>query len=166
MLNNKGQAFSVFQLLIAAVVALAILGLLMSVMGMIDFSSNTNPAEVAKNLLKDAQNNAYNPYTGEGVFSNKDVISRAALATDLQTGSEKIFLYIVGDELSGFDNSSETMITYTGTEKKVNLLAICGTDVDSLEEVVDGILSQAGESNPGLDGDGFSCHLIVYPYAG
>jgi len=59
MINNKGQAFSVFKILIAAIVALAVLGLLMNIMGLIDFNPSNEPETAAKELVKTAYSNQF-----------------------------------------------------------------------------------------------------------
>jgi hypothetical protein len=56
MLNQKGQAFSVFQLLIAAIVAVAILGVLFSVMGGINVGVTGDPKTAIGNALASVKN--------------------------------------------------------------------------------------------------------------
>ena len=53
-LNSVGQGSSVFQLLIAAVVALAILGVLLQVLNIINPDVGAEPSKVAVDRLKDA----------------------------------------------------------------------------------------------------------------
>ena len=49
--NEKGQAFSTFELLIAAIVALAILGILLSIVGGVNiFGRNPQDTTLARNL--------------------------------------------------------------------------------------------------------------------
>jgi len=52
-LNQKGQAFDVFKLLIAAVVAVVILTLLLSIIGGIGIIGQGDPGEEAQTLIKD-----------------------------------------------------------------------------------------------------------------
>lgn len=158
MFNSKGQAFSVFNLLIAAVVALAILGLLMSVMGMIDFSTKTNPIDVAKSKLRDAQTNSYTPYPEEVIFNKKNnLITKAAITEILNT--ENLVLSCSSSLPQTFV-CTDTSIKYSGTQdKKVNLLAICGTEADKITTTV----ADMGVDPPSANNQ-FSCYLILYPY--
>jgi len=53
-MGEKGQAFSTFKLLIAAIVAVVILVILLSILGYIDFSPRNQPIVSAAEALKEA----------------------------------------------------------------------------------------------------------------
>jgi len=57
LMGERGQAFSTFKLLIAAIVAVVILMILLSVLGFIDFSPRNQPDVSAADALEDAYNN-------------------------------------------------------------------------------------------------------------
>ena len=54
MLNQRGQAFSVFELLIAGVVAFAILIILLQIMGGLNFNPSGNAKDTITNAIKNA----------------------------------------------------------------------------------------------------------------
>ena len=56
LMGERGQAFSTFKLLIAAIVAVVILMILLSVLGFIDFSPRNQPDVSAADALEDAYN--------------------------------------------------------------------------------------------------------------
>ena len=81
MLNQKGQAFSVFKLLIAAVVAVVILTLLLSIIGQINIFGQGEPQEEAEKLVNNlATSRGVVDISGQVVFSSGKSISNRAIA--------------------------------------------------------------------------------------
>ncbi len=127
MFNQKGQAFSVFQLLIAAVVALAILGLLMSIIGGLSFTASKEPDQVSKDLLRSAINGQFTGKVEDATFtSKKNEINTDSLAQVTQTGAQDIAV-CVDDELSGQFTHDNRSILYTGSsDLTVRIIGYCG----------------------------------------
>ncbi len=131
MLNEKGQEFSVFKLLISAIVAIVILTLLLQILNIIDFNPNTDPANAAENLLKAADSSQYNPKVSDRLdFTNENTINTAALAENTGLSRDQICL-AVDEELTGFDNSNANSISYTGSSNvRVKIVGICASKED------------------------------------
>jgi len=161
-LDSRAQASSVFQLLISAIVAAAVLMILLQVLGIINFGFNQDPAKAASDLLKDAWNN---PATIKTSTSNVTFttalkqINSIALAQGSKVGiaSEQICLSL-GD-FSEKDNSlfvkneSGNAISYTGSSNKdARLSVFCYTGEQALETL------KSLEDNAGTwETDGDNC---------
>ncbi|MDO8428961.1 MAG: hypothetical protein Q7S92_07175 [Candidatus Diapherotrites archaeon] len=141
-MNSRGQAFSTFQLLIAAIVAIAILAILFQIIGIIPGIGQQEPSSNAANLVKDLVNKPYTPKTSSQVtFKSGDSINVKAIAAASQAGAtEENIILSLGDfeGTTGFEGSG-SLITYTaGSSKNVKLWAVCspkgeiGTTVQSL----------------------------------
>jgi hypothetical protein len=132
MFNKKGQAFSVFNLLIAAVVSLAILGLLMGILsgGVIDVKNK--PADTAAEVLKDAQNNFYKSVTKEATFdADSPQIAILFVENELSLGSGEIGLCVASEIQNSFNEGASASILYTGSNPlDVKITAICGEGED------------------------------------
>jgi hypothetical protein len=92
MLNSKGQAFSVFELMIAAVVAIAILAVLMSIIGNGGINVNSNPTESIATAIGSAAP------TGEAnaqqfSLEGNDLISGTDLANEADLDPRSIVLF-------------------------------------------------------------------------
>ena len=96
--NKKGQAFSTFQLLIAAVVALALLGVLMPIiMNVLGFAQR-DPVSTSKQLL---QGQVDNPgtltYTDSVVFTDKKKsLSSSGISENTGLSPDQV-RFVVGD---------------------------------------------------------------------
>lgn len=123
-MNNKGQAFSTFKLLIAAVVAVAILGILLSIL-----EGMTNPVgfdQQAKNLLQEVSGSSsiqQGPEVSisEALYKGED-FQGAAKGNPVEFVCKKPLCgWESGDTLSGEDS---IMVDTEGSAK----LAACCTD--------------------------------------
>ncbi len=150
MMNQKGQEFSVFKLLISAIVAIVILTLLLQILNVINIGVTTEPDKAAEDLLKSMDASPYHEKVSDRIdFKKEHSISAAALADKVGLGNNQICLG-VEDGLDGFDNSTETLITYSrDSSVRVNLAGICGP-----KEGFDGGLIESSTSR--LSGAGFS----------
>ena len=82
-MNSKGQEFSVFKLLISAVIAVVILTLLLNILGLIGPIGQGDPRKESVEILKQAYNNRYSDYKTKAVtFSNNQKINTSGIATD------------------------------------------------------------------------------------
>jgi len=144
MYNEKGQAFSVFNLLIAAVVSLAILGLLMSIMGGIGgIGGGTAPDKAAKNLIEDAFNSDFQEQYDDVTFTDKIKIRAVALEASSSILAEEVG-FCISDELpEGLFEANDSYLEYTkDTKYDAKLMAYCGnSDGLSLDGVGEDLIS-------------------------
>lgn len=171
-LNKKGQASSTFSLLIAAVVALAILGVLLSILNVIP-GMNTKPGDATKTLLS-TQINRY----GEEQCTTKVTFdtSNARLATQaatLDTGLSAEQVYFDNPEelsqfeITGTSETSNQMLRYKPTNSyKVLMCVVCSNNKDSLQSAIE--LNQKSsdvfasvDDMEGIEDDQTIC--VVYP---
>lgn len=111
-LNKKGQAFSTFQLLIAAVVALALLGVLLPII-MKNVNIGGNPEESAQTLIRSQINSVGSlRYTESVKFKNGDSISAPALAEGTGLSRQQVCIVSPGSNFSGDSGAS---ITYNSS---------------------------------------------------
>lgn len=141
-LSEKGQAFSVFKLLIAGVVAVVILAILMQIIGQLVFTQ-TDVNEQVTRKLKTQTNNLGSPgvikkvsFTSENaVLDNRTI----ALASDVITPDQVCVSlgYYKGREDSGFQEIvAGKKLQYSGSgTRNVNIIIFC----DSAEEIADSL---------------------------
>jgi hypothetical protein len=136
--REKGQAFSTFQLLIAAVVALALLAVLLPLITG-GFNIGNKPDQVAGELL---QTQIDNPgalsYTSEVRFT-KGTLAASGLVEDTGIDPDQVF-FVINDELSNYfkvlgeDNDvlgPGKILEYTrNTDGKYQLGIICEYDTE------------------------------------
>ncbi len=132
MLNQRGQEFSVFKLLISAIVAIVILTLLLNVLGIINFNPNTDPAKAAENLLGDMDNSIYQEKISTRVdFSKESSINTASLEEKIGLSREQICLSVSEDLPPGFTATGGKIISYAGSSSvRVKLVGICANKED------------------------------------
>lgn len=126
VLNERGQEFSVFKLLISAIVAIVVLTLLLNILGIIDFNPNTDPAEAAKNLLTSMDSSVYQEKVSDRLdFSSENSINNAALAEATGISSDQICL-LRDSDLPGDFTATGKRISKTGANSvRVKLAGIC-----------------------------------------
>ena len=138
--GQKGQAFSTFQLLISAVVALAILGLLLTILGQIPFLSTQEPSNEAENLIKSQVGRPGEVLTSVKVtFTKGDSLNAKAIAEASGSLPWTQICLSKGEhrDTEGFEltdnSSSNRILRYTGSQLTVKLSVICDAG-DQLEE--------------------------------
>jgi len=141
--SRKGQAFSTFQLLIAAVVALAILALLLP---MITNSVNigTSPSDTMTNSLKSARDEPGNLLISEEVkFSAGETpfINTSAIIEGTGLGSDQVRFFTGGYDndfsIEGEDNANILHILKDETIK-YKIATICDSSEELLiEDILD-----------------------------
>lgn len=140
--SQKGQAFDVFKLLIAAVVAGAILLILLQVLGALPGFENKVPNTTAANTVKSQVNNIGTPTTVKDVtFSENDALTASAIAEKSGSLSREQICLVVSGKLPNkgkFSNETPAMIQYTGqSTQRTRLVVLCdraediGTTVES-----------------------------------
>ena len=135
MTGQRGQAFSVFKILIAAIVALAILGLLLNIMGLINFNPANEPETAVKDLVKKAYSSICAPASSVVTFSYPDhyQITKAQIKEAASLTNEQI-AFVTPNSTSIaplFDISTDgfkLMLNNSVKSKEVLLYVICGSN--------------------------------------
>ncbi len=140
-MNQKGQGSGVFQLLISAVVAMAILGVLLGILGII-----TPPGQ---DIAVIARDNLSQAFTKQGVLitSGKINITKGASITSTSGGPElgipDTHICTGVDEALGdsFDNTTnEGVLNYNGSSAvAVRVRAYCYWDATQLQTKIQGL---------------------------
>ena len=131
-MNQKGQAFSTFELLISAVVALAILVLLLNIVGNLQFFGGKNPSDEAKVLIQSQISKPSELQTTRDVtFRPESSLNAKAIATASGVITADQICISPGDfaDNKNFEPSPNgAIITYTGSANiTTNLSVICDT---------------------------------------
>ncbi len=140
-MNNRGQAFSTFQLLIAAVVALAILVLLLNIIGSLPTPGTTKPQAEAVNLIKSQVNSPSELRTSSNavIFTREDSLNSRAIATSSGVLTSSQVCISMGDFANEQDsdfvdtnpNASGDIVQYQGSgQLRVKLSVICDTGTE------------------------------------
>ncbi len=141
-MNTKGQAYSTFKLLIAAIVAMAILAILipiiMQVMGLITAS----PLNETKSLLSDLVGSpGALKHTPEVVFEPDDVLAASALTERLPISKDQLCMstgQFEEDDERGFDcigcdDTDQHRIRYSGnTPQSAKIAIVCNVNLAEL----------------------------------
>ncbi|MBU1930051.1 hypothetical protein KJ972_00955 [Candidatus Micrarchaeota archaeon] len=138
-MNSKGQGSGVFQLLIAAVVALAILGVLLGIIGGLPPLGSQDPIEASRNGLKDAFTQVGSPQFSSKVTITKDTVftPRGVAPRELGISIDHVCVGVakaLGDSFSITDEFTPDAIVYSGSRSlDVKIGAICetGDDIDA-----------------------------------
>ena len=130
--SRKGQAFSTFQLLIAAVVALALLGVLMPII-MKSVVIGGDPIDATKTLLRSQINNPGSLiFTDTTTFSSKTTISASGLGTDAAIANDQLVFSTNGLD-DDFSSSPNTLQYKNTIKKKFQIGILCETTKTVLE---------------------------------
>ncbi len=140
-MNSRGQAFSTFQLLIAAVVALAILVLLLNIIGSLPTPGTTKPQSEAVNLIKSQINSPSELRTSSNavIFTREDSLNSKAVATASGVLTSSQLCISMGDffDEAGSDfvdtnpSVSGDIIQYSGSgQLRVKMSVICDTGTE------------------------------------
>lgn len=133
--SQKGQAFDVFKLLIAAVVAGAILFILMQVLAQVNIFGGSNPNEEAIKLIKQAKDSPADIKIAKDVKFTQDSTLNSRTIADKSDGlsAEQICL-LASDDIPNkekFEGSTGQLLQYTGTvTQKTKLIAVCDSETD------------------------------------
>lgn len=175
ILNQRGQAFDVFKLLIAAVVAGSILLILLQVIGGIPGIGQKDPNTEASNLVKNGVNSPASPQFSKGItFTESVSLTSKTIASKSEGLSDSQICVLVSEKIPNIDNFTHTgkIVTYNGrTNQKTKLLAICdrGSELeDTLSDL--GLASQSGYDfdvttcdEDFEDGTNTACIVVVVP---
>ena len=142
-LTKKGQASSTFQLLIAAVVALAILGVLLNILGVIP-GPNKDPTYATKSLLGTQINDTGAESCTDSVTFSRSKSTLSAEGITGNSGLDPEQIYFDNPEgISNFkygganeDNRQLLKYNYT-TSKRVIMCIICSADKEKLKQAIE-----------------------------
>ena len=139
-MNSKGQANSVFKILIAAVVAGAILMILMNVLKPIPIPGDGNPNDSATNLVMSNINSSGIPSFTEATFNTDDSLNSKTIALKSKVIDKDRVCVLVSEKApnyDGFSSNNSLMVQYTGSYNiKTRLMVMCDKG-DELAESMD-----------------------------
>jgi len=172
VINQKGQAFDVFKLLIAAVIAIAILSLLMPIIGTITGIFTKDPTVEARTLLSDLYNKplTWKETAGVTFSSSNPTMAVAALVEGTNLSADQVCLSL-GDfataewEITG-SGGTRKIEHSTSTSRLVKIAVECARDTeDPAQDVLDDELtSRIGSATLECDEDGCpgpTCCMVV-----
>lgn len=177
-MNQRGQAFSVFKLLIAAVVAGAILLILLQTLQVLPNIGSQSPNNVASNAVKSQFNEIGLPRFIDNVtFANGDSLVAKTIADQSRTLDDERVCVSVSSDAPNYDEfdidtSPGRIVLYKGSfSQKTRLLVLCdrGDEIeDDLDEFgfSDDFDIPIGEcDNRLLDTSNRACVVFVVPDA-
>jgi hypothetical protein len=139
--NKEGQAFSVFKLLIAAVVAIAILGILLSILGGWDPFRRGNPSEKAIALLKQiGSGTASEVFSDTATFQYNSSVNRKQLADAMDLDETRVCVHpgIFLGKSEWKYSAPGKKIAYLGTgERKARFVAMCSVGNELIQDIED-----------------------------
>ncbi|MCX8190446.1 MAG: hypothetical protein N3F05_04445 [Candidatus Diapherotrites archaeon] len=178
-MNSKGQAFSTFQLLISAIIALAILVILLSVLGIIPnlFNISQNPVDAMVDKIKDARNKPAVPVQGGKVNFTKDnrTVTTESIASVSGVGLEKEQICLSPGQFmgqaeiisKGQDGSKEkqwtvvedgSRITYNKDNVQTTFTVICHSSATRLKTYIEEDLPEIKVE--WMDSGSFKCKCL------
>lgn len=140
-LNQKGQAFDVFKLLIAAVVALAILGILFGILRNVIVGVQTEPQQKAIEFVKSSINSVGElKVTDPVTFSAGKSLNARAIAFETRALSENQVCVSTGDvsndEEAFKEEADGQIIVYHGKADRAMKLAVLCDYGNKLEDTL------------------------------
>jgi len=171
LLDNRGQAYSTFKLLIAAIVALAILMILTPIIGSVLQIFQDDPAAKTIELLNDLYNRpgAIKTTARDVTFSPGTPLSAVSLAQSIPLSKEQICLSTgdFEDSDTGFSldevGGEHHRIIWNGTaNRNVKIAVMCHINLDSLEQELDNTLFEDFSPDCGIcEGEGRCCIVAL-----
>ena len=172
-MNNKGQAYSTFKLLIAAIVALAILMILMPIIASVLQIFQNDPADKTIELLNDLYNKPEGIKTTQMVvtFTPNYVLSASGLSESTSLSANNIcmslgdFIDREGDDV-GFSirqDEPHHRISWNGTSNQNTKIAVtCNINLENLRDgIVDTIFEDWGDGCDICDEKGKCCIVAL-----
>ncbi len=135
-MNSRGQAFSTFQLLIAAIVALAILVILLGVMDVIPDFNDKKISDEASNFISSGAARPSDLQTSGSRITIKggDTLNARALAEQSKIISQNQICISKGD-FEGttdfvFTDAEGTILRYDGSQTGLKISVLCDTGTE------------------------------------
>ena len=141
-MNSKGQANSVFKILIAAVVAGAILMILMNTLNFIPSIGGEDPNSSATDRVKSSINTPGIPTFVDVTFSKDNSLNSKAIALQSKVIDKERVCVLVSESAPNYDafedmNNKHLVVQYTGSYSvKTRLMVMCDKG-DELEFSID-----------------------------
>ncbi len=141
-MNSKGQANSVFKILIAAVVAGAILMILMNTLNFIPSIGGEDPNSSATNLVKSNINSAGLPEFVEVTFNKDNSLNSRTIASKSKVIDKERVCVMVSKSAPNYDafedmGGDHLVVQYAGSYSvKTRLMVVCDAG-DELEDSID-----------------------------
>ncbi len=136
-LNNKGQEFSVFQLIISAIVAVAVLGVLLTLMGTV-IGPGKDPIDATKALVSSLIDKSGSLSKTDPVSFDKDkTISASAIADPISVDKGSICFSVGAYQPKFSTGATGNHLAYTGsTPFTVKIQAICASNGSDLTAAI------------------------------
>jgi len=142
-LNQKGQAYSTFKLLIAAIIAMAILAILIPIIMQAMGWLTNSPLNETKTLVSDLIGSpGALKHTPEVVFKPDDVLAASALVERLSISKDQVCMSTgqfeedidSGFECLGCEDASENqrLIYHGSSNQAARLAVVCNVNLDEL----------------------------------
>jgi len=169
-LNNKGQAYSTFKLLIAAIVALAILMILMPIIASVLQIFQNDPADKTIELLNDLYNKPESIKTTQMpvTFTPNVVFSADALKESTSLSAKNICMSLGEfdeDEDNGFSLSADEPhhgITWNGESNQNAKIAVtCNITLDRLMSGIEGTMFEDWSPDCDICEDRGRCCIVA-----
>jgi len=157
-LNQKGQAYSTFKLLIAAIIAMAILAILIPIIMQAMGWLTASPLNETKSLLTDLVGSpGALKHTPEVAFKPAEVLPASALVERLGISRDQICMstgQFEEDPDNGFecigceDASDNQRLAYHGTSNQsAKLAVVCNVNLDELLDDIEAYKLEPGNDN-------------------
>lgn len=171
--NSRGQAFDVFKLLIAAVIAVAMLAILFPILQSIGIFVTDDPGKIASDLVSQSRGKP-SDYTEskEVVFTPQaSSLNAKSIAAQAKQGLDTSQICLsLGDfpeddsEFSFADVSNNVILKFNGSQKRVKIGVVCDDGGSIQQDLVDhGIDSEivCSEGAPDSDETQTYCVLVL-----
>lgn len=177
-LTKKGQASSTFQLLIAAVVALAILGVLITVISKVNPNVTNITTSTNQLLQQQVSNPGARGCTEKVTFKQNSTLSAEGITRNTGLDTKQIFFtnkvdeidnfYVVGGSLDRGSNESVDggrILEYRGSgSKDVTICVLCsGSGGDGLKSAMDDYGLNIGNAIPEYISPSGESVCVIYP---
>ncbi len=167
--DQRGQAFSTFQLLISAVIALAILGLLLTILGQLPFLNTQKPSTEAENLIKSQVSRPGEVRTSLKVsFQKTDSLNAKAIASASGVLTPGQICLSLGEheQTEGFNlndpSAANRILSYEGSSLQVKMSVICDAGDQLDTDLGDNGLDQGWDDDCGnISGSSQTACLIA-----
>jgi hypothetical protein len=165
MINQKGQAFSVFELMIAGVVAFAILMVLMQVIGGVLTGTDVAALSAISAAVSSASPSGQ-ASAGSFILEKQIEIGVEDLASETDLDRES-FIFTMG-EFTAADSidTDGTYLKYSGSQpkKKISATIICkqtNADLEAALGRIDSSKQDVSLASSGCPNDGIVCCVII-----
>ena len=155
-MNIRGQAYSTFKLLIAAIVAMAILAILIPIIMQAMGWLTASPLNETKSLLTDLVGSpGALKHTPEVVFKPDDVLASSALVERLPISQDQVCIstgQFEEDSENGFEcigcedaEDNQRLVYHGASDQAARLAVVCNVSLNELERDIDAYNLEDGD---------------------